>query len=181
MPLSAGRQGRREHANLARATRTYVRTYMGFDGHGEAKRVRGGMQILLIEAASGDTIALDVEASDTIGMIKKTVQDEEKIPPELQCLMSNGKEVDDDRTMTDCNIQEGCRLLLVLPIVDISVKAPAGLTIVLQAEVSDTVGDVLRRLLATFQEESQRLATIQAYCGGGLRLKVEDFTPRQAG
>ena len=148
---------------------------MGRDGHEEAKRVRGGMQIFLKEAASGHTIALDVEASDTIGMIKKTVQDEEKIPPDLQCLMSNGKEVDDDRTMTDCNIQEGSRLRLVLPKVEISVKMPAGLTIAAKAEASDTIGDVLRRLSATFQEEvhtPQRSATIQASCGGWLRLKV---------
>ena len=155
--------------------RTYVRTHMGRDGHEEAKRVRGGMQLFLIEAASGHTIALDAEASDTIGMIKKTVQHEEKIPPDLQCLMSNGKEVDDDRTMTDCNIQEGFRLLLVLPIVEISVKMPAGLTIDAKAEASDTIGDVLRRLSALFQEEvhtPQRSATIQASGGGWLRCKV---------
>ena len=130
------------------------------------------MQILLIEAASGQHIVLDVEASDTIITVKQKVQNEEYIPLDMQCLMSNGKELEDDCTLTDCNIQGGSRLLLVLRRVKISVKAPAGLKRALQADASDTIWDVLRRLAATFKEEEVHTATIQPFCGGGFRLEV---------
>ena len=71
------------------------------------------MQIF-VSLPEGGTITLDVEPSDSIESVKAKIQDSQGILPENQILKFGGKELEDGRTLSDYNIQNGATLYLTL-------------------------------------------------------------------
>jgi len=67
-----------------------------------------------VKTLTGKEVRIDIEPDDTIMHIKRRVEEVEGIPPEQQRMVFTGKQMADNMTMEECNIEAGSTLHLVL-------------------------------------------------------------------
>ncbi|TAG03432.1 MAG: ubiquitin [Betaproteobacteria bacterium] len=79
---------------------------------------------IFVETPSGRTIALEVEASDSIQQVKQKISDREGIEPGLQQLFFQGELLLDGRVLGDYNIQAENTLRLIVASLEAEVPVP---------------------------------------------------------
>ena len=72
------------------------------------------MQIF-IKTLNGNSIIINVNSTDTIISIKNKIREKEGVPVEIQRLTYN-KNLINEKTLSDYNIQNESNLLLLLPL-----------------------------------------------------------------
>ena len=103
---------------------------------------------------TGRVITLEVEPSDTIENVKFKIEKKDGIPPHQQRLMAKGKQLKDDCTLSDYNIQNLGKIHYIWRLrgghgMQIFVKTLTGKTITLEVEACDTIENVK----ATIQDQ----------------------------
>eukprot|EP00277_Geminigera_cryophila_P029993 CAMPEP_0173058912 /NCGR_PEP_ID=MMETSP1102-20130122/1641_1 /TAXON_ID=49646 /ORGANISM="Geminigera sp., Strain Caron Lab Isolate" /LENGTH=152 /DNA_ID=CAMNT_0013924755 /DNA_START=126 /DNA_END=585 /DNA_ORIENTATION=- len=67
-----------------------------------------------VKTLTGKEIEFDIEPTDTVKRIKERVEEKEGIPPPQQRLIFGGKQMHDDKSASDYNLEGGSTLHLVL-------------------------------------------------------------------
>ena len=69
---------------------------------------------IIVEPVTGKGFLLKVKTSDNIRNVKTKIQYRERIIPDQQHLLFAGKEVENNQTLSDCNIRNESILYLIL-------------------------------------------------------------------
>ena len=89
---------------------------------------------------TGNVISLEVKSSDVVKHIKDIIQEKEGIPPSQQSLVFDGKQLEDNCTLSDYSIQKESTLRLIVKRgFQIFVMGFDGTTTVHEVQPTDTI------------------------------------------
>ena len=90
------------------------RRYAPSSGLAALRRVPRGGQQLFVKTLSGKTVSIECEESDKIEDVKAKIEEKEGVPVDQQRLIFAGKQLDGQKTLQECGINEGDSLSMVL-------------------------------------------------------------------
>ena len=96
---------------------------------------------IFVQIPPGKTITLDLKSKHSIKTVKPLIQNKEGIPPDQQCLMFAGTELEDSGTLNDYGILKESTLHLI-PKMNVFLKMSTGKLVTLELRSSDTIRDV---------------------------------------
>jgi uncharacterized ubiquitin-like protein YukD len=102
---------------------------------------------VFVKTADGRKIPIEVNGDDSINIVKQKIKAKEGIPVVEQALSYNGKQLVDERTVSDYRIDKNEVLELGTSRIPIVVKTQTGRKIPLEVSVSDPIIEVKQQIL----------------------------------
>ena len=100
---------------------------------------------IFVKTLTGKTYTVDVVETETVAQLKQKIQEKEGIPQSEQRLIFAGKELNEERALSDYNIQKASTVHMVLRLrggYSIFVRTLTGKTMTLEVENTDSIESV---------------------------------------